>query len=95
MWVCSLSKSFESHRFTIESFPNFTINGDVPAEKLYVRENGGHVTLISFDGGYELHVKSTEELPFDKIANRLDLFFEKVNNVWILATYDPRVKVSH
>ncbi len=95
MWVRSLSKAFEEQGFATISFTPFTIKRDIPVEKLYIREINGNISLISFDGGVDIPVRPTEELPFDKLANRLDVFFEKVNGIWNLASYDPRIKVSH
>ena len=76
------------------SFPTFTWQRNDLPDKLYLRETNGECFLFSSDGYFYEKIKSTDELPFLKIANIMGLYFEQKNNVWYLQSYNPRIVIE-
>jgi hypothetical protein len=47
----------------------------------------------SFEGTIRIEVRSTRELPFDKVANDPRIAFTKSDGVWCMSTRDPRLEL--
>lgn len=93
-WIELLSDSSRAQAPKKVSFPKFTWEESNLPDKLYIRENDGECFLFSSDGYFYERIESTNELPFSKIANISGLYFERINNIWCLQSYNPLVIVE-
>jgi hypothetical protein len=93
-WVKGIADTFRFQRKRKLSFPTFTMKlNDGTINKLLVREHKDVCYLMSPDGSYQREVDSTEDLPFERIANKPSLYFTIVDDAWELRSYNPRIIV--
>lgn len=95
VWIELLSESAKTQAPKKVSFPNFTWKKHNLPDKLYVRVVNGEYFLTSGDGYFYEKVKSTDSLPFSKIANITGLFFAYENDSWQLRSFNPRILVKY
>lgn len=76
----------------IPSFPLFMLSGSEGASLLHARQIDDQVFLASTDGKTRIKVDSTEEFPFDRVANDPRLVFVKRNDTWAAIVLDPRAR---
>lgn len=89
VWLELFSDTYNEIKRKTINFPTFTWNRDHLPDKLYLRESGGRYFLASVDGSFFEAITPTEELPFDKVANKRGLFFILDDDSWILKSYNP------
>lgn len=92
-WLELIRDSVKSQLPKNVSFPTFTWKREGLPDKLYLREIDGECFLFSSDGYFSEKVESTEQLPFSKIANNMDLYFEQKDQLWVLKSYNPIIQV--
>lgn len=95
LWVNTFSENIDLVGEQTISFPAFTLGSDSHKDRLYIREANQKCFLTSVDGYYNINVRSTSDLPFIKIANIPSLYFELVDNIWYLKSYNPQLKVKY
>ena len=61
--------------------------------KLFLRHGNDACYLMSSDGTLYEEVASTDELPFESIANIPGLHFKHTKDVWILASRNPFIRI--
>lgn len=92
-WLNLFSRSKEVTKQEDISFPSFTFSGLDKARRLYVRKVNDKYYLTISDGYEYSEVHSTEDLPFEKIANIRSLYFRKNNNTWSLKSWSPKYNI--
>ena len=95
LWVNTFSENIDLVGEQTISFPAFTLGSDSHKDRLHIREANQKYFLTSVDGYYNINVRSTSDLPFIKIANIPSLYFELVDNIWYLKSYNPQLKVKY
>lgn len=95
LWINTFSENIDLKGNQTISFSAFTIESDSYNDRLYIRESNQKCFLTSVDGYYNINVCSTPELSFTKMANIPDLYFESIDNIWYLKSYNPRVKINY
>jgi hypothetical protein len=73
-------------------FGAFELAGSEAATVLHARRIGGRVFLVSIEGTTRIEVGSTQELPFDEVANDPRIAFTKSDGVWSMSIRDPRLE---
>jgi hypothetical protein len=94
IWINLFSESYKVQKTKIISFPAFTWKKKDLPQKLYSREKNGEYFLTSSDGYFQEKIKSTDDLPFAKVANINGLFFELNQDTWQLQSYNPLILVE-
>ncbi len=74
-------------------FPAFSLKMPVAETVLHVRKVGSQIFLCGNDMRTKIPVVSTEELPFETIANNPGLAFEVTGATWNVVARDPRLDV--
>ncbi|EAE9945583.1 DEAD/DEAH box helicase, partial [Listeria monocytogenes] len=95
LWINNFSENIDLKGNQTISFSAFTIESDSYNGRLYIREANQKCFLTSVDGYYNISVRSTLDLPFVKIANIPDLYFESTDNIWYLKSYNPQVRINY
>ncbi len=80
------------HEF-VPVFPRFTLQGAEEIDVLHVRKLGDQIFLCTVDGTAQFPVDSTDELPFDRVANDPRVAFMRVGHTWQLTIRDPRLSL--
>lgn len=94
IWIDLLSDFYKDLKPKKIIFPNFTWKRKDLPPKLYPREKNGECFLTSSDGYFQEKIKSTDKLPFAKVANINGLFFELKHDTWQLKSYNPLILVE-
>ncbi len=89
-WLNLILADEYRRKITVPHFDPLTLEQALDIDTLYVRTFNDGIFLCSLDGSTRIPVKSSESLPFDKIADDLRFAFAKQERVWHLAIRDPR-----
>lgn len=95
LWINNFSESISSQVNKTISFSQFTLQNDSLPNKIYVRESNQECFLSSLDGYQSIKVTSTHDLPFTDIANIPGLYFELINSIWYLKSYNPQIEIKY
>lgn len=95
VWVELFSETARSQAYEKVSFPVFTWKEKDLPDKLYLRKYSDECYLISSDGYFYEKTKSTDDLPFSRIADIDGLYFERRNDDWVLKSYNPCIVIDH
>lgn len=93
-WIKLISDSARAQIPHKLSFPTFKWDKANLPKKLYIGESNGDCFLFSKDGYFHEKIKSTDELPFLKIANIKELYFECKDDEWNLRSYNPLIIIE-
>ena len=86
-----VAEGFRQRKQPVPRFPGFTVKGAEGADLLHARMLGERIFLATVDGATRIHVRSTEELPFDRVANDPRVAFRRWDSVWRIEVRDPRI----
>lgn len=79
-------------RQAVPDFSAFRLKGADDVDELHARRLGDQVFLASVDGGRRIAIRSTDGLPFDKVANDPRVAFLREDGVWRMVARDPRLE---
>jgi replicative superfamily II helicase len=93
VWLDGMVSQFKAEEHKAVSLQPFSLTDDDAPDKLFVRCIYDDVYLLSSDGYYQKRVTGEYALKLKKIADCLDLFFEKNGGMYLLRTYNPQVTI--
>lgn len=94
-WVDLMVEDAARRRYdTLPEFPPFTISGANHLDILHVRKLMERVYLCTLDGRTRIAMESTDEFPFDKIANDARVTFVRSGDLWKMVIRDPRLQAG-
>ena len=93
-WISIFRESYSMAKSEIISFPIFNIKDWKGADNIVVRKVDQNVYLSTVDGYYFISVKSTKELPFEKIANIPGVFFVRKETGWHIQSNSSRIEIE-
>jgi hypothetical protein len=79
---------------SVPEFPPFRLGSRKTPSLLVVRRLGKRTILSSVDGATRFYVKSTEQFPFNQVANDPRIAFVRTKGVWAAVIRDPRLEPS-
>lgn len=76
--------------------PDFTINNNITicSNTLSVKRYKDNVFLCSPDYNNKIKINTNEQIPLEKYANNLSIYFLKSNNKWLMKSRNPYLKVN-
>jgi len=93
-WLSLLSRRRDREVTSVPGFVPFTVEGIGTDEPLFARGHDERVWLSSIDGRKSVKVVSSEELPFEVVANDPRYCFVFEDETWRLHIRDPRLDQS-
>jgi len=92
-WLAQLSEAEHNQKPKRLTFPPFKFQRDGLPDKLFLRRGNDACYFMSSDGTLYEEVASTDELPFESIANIPGLHFKHTKDVWVLASRNPFIRI--
>ena len=89
VWLDLFMDTYSETKSKVFKFPTFTWEREGLPDKLYLHESYGQYFFVSSDGCFFESINPTEELPFDKIANKRGLYFVLDGGALTLKSYNP------
>ncbi|MGF6990529.1 hypothetical protein M2150_001794 [Lachnospiraceae bacterium PM6-15] len=93
-WINIFLEGAIAQKQRIIKFPSFTWEESGAPDKLYVRKVDNVCYLVSPEGYFMEEIESTEELPFEEIANIREIYLERSDDIWQLKSYSPFIKIQ-
>jgi hypothetical protein len=92
-WLKFLSEEHGAHKVAYPQCARFRLNTPENVDALHVRKNYSEdrVYLCSVDARFKYAVRSSEELPFEKLADDPRFIFTRDGDVWAQQSRDPRI----
>jgi len=81
-------------REPVPEFAAFTLREAEGVDVLHARKVGDRTFLRAADGSAQFAVRSTNELPFDRVANDPRMAIMRDGRTWRLAIRDPRLSMN-
>lgn len=92
-WLKLLSAEHGSKKVTYPSCARFRLDTPEYVDALHVRkyDPDGSIYLCSIDARFKLAVNSSDDLPFEKLADDPRFVFLRDSDAWVQQSRDPRV----
>jgi len=90
-WLLLIKDESLRRQNNMVKFSNFRLQGTEGLDYLVSRKIGDRTFLCTPDGNKRFQVKSSIQLPFDKVSNDPRYAFSNSQDIWRLVARDPRL----
>ncbi|MCQ3972401.1 MAG: DEAD/DEAH box helicase [Anaerolineae bacterium] len=91
IWLNLILNDRPYRKTSIPNFAPFRLKQPIDVDTLYSRTFGDDIFLCSLDGTKKIPVESSNDWPFDRIANDPRFVFTQRDGVWKLIARDPKI----